>query len=828
MARKPTQRRPGASEVVPADPWDAAAAGDARLEADSKGYGGVPDPNAEDAEIVEDDPDAELQDPDVGDAPDGPGEMRDDGAIDMIRADEEAASAEEAEERRNRVRGILARLQIEADMRVGKRQSLEQRWIEDSLQFHGRYDEKTATSLKGTNNSKLFINKTRPITNGIAARLMDLLFPTDDRNWGLQPSPVPELVAANDAAQSKAVTAEIEAREASAAAQQDVNAAPAAAAAGIKASAFRMAADELAALVQEARDAADLMQAEIEDHLKACNYQAAARDVVDDACQIGTGVMKGPVTGQKATPRWVKMPNGQHMLAPQSTTRPSLIWIDPWSFFPDPDVAKIQDGEGVYIRHLLNKKAVRGLGRLPGFDKDALRRLLNATPRGSIPSYVNELRSINGEDAWTNGEVYQAWEYSGPLTPEEMRDLALTAGDEDTAREMDDVDPLDEVQAVIWFCQDELLSFAIYPLDSGEVNYSVFCLEKDRTSIFGFSVPYMLRDPQRALNAAWRLMMDNSSASAGSQIVVNKELIEPENGIWELSSRKIWILKSTIPANMRAFDAFDIPNHQVEYANIIALAKQNMEEEASLPAIAQGDQPESTTKTAGGMAMLMNASNVVFRRYVKNYDDDFTTPNIRRMYHHEMQHSKKAHIKGDFEVDARGSSVLLVREMQAQNLIVIADRFAAHPVFGKMLKAPDLLRSIVSAHMIAASALVKTDSEIEEATAAEQEAMAAAAGAGAKPGPDPEVEMRKLQLLEDELDVKVEISNQENATKRAVAKWDYDAKMAMLAEKVNETEFKGELTRSEGEAARRSKERTIEVEVASHAAMKRPPQIANT
>ena len=41
-------------------------------------------------------------------------------------------------------------------------------------------------------------------------------------------------------------------------------------------------------------------------------------------------------------------------------------------------------------------------------------------------------------------------------------------------------------------------------------------------------------------------------------------------------------------------------------------------------------------RTAMGMAMLMNAVNVVFRRVVKNFDDDMTMPNISRLYDWNM------------------------------------------------------------------------------------------------------------------------------------------------------------------------------------------------
>jgi hypothetical protein len=62
--------------------------------------------------------------------------------------------------------------------------------------YWGKYDDSTETSLANSQKSKAFVKLTRHKTNGWAARLSDLLFPTDEKNWGIQPTPLPELAKA--------------------------------------------------------------------------------------------------------------------------------------------------------------------------------------------------------------------------------------------------------------------------------------------------------------------------------------------------------------------------------------------------------------------------------------------------------------------------------------------------------------------------------------------------------------------------------------------------------------------------------------------------------
>jgi hypothetical protein len=115
----------------------------------------------------------------------------------------------------------------------------------------------------------------------------------------------------------------------------------------------------------------------------------------------------------------------------------------------------------------------------------------------------------------------------------------------------------------------------------------------------------------------------------------------------------------------------------------------------------------------------MNSANVVIRRAVKNYDDSITKPFLTRLYDWNMQFSNKEEIKGDYFVDARGSSALLAKEIQAQNLIQMLQ---VAPAYGQFFKIPELLRKTVQSMQLDAIALVKTDEEIKQEQASGQQA----------------------------------------------------------------------------------------------------------
>jgi hypothetical protein len=672
-----------------------------------------------------------------------------------LRKLDEMESADRDAWRSERLQVLGTKLFRLAQDQVGKRASIEQRWLEDLRQYNGLYDPTTESRLRANKESRIFANVTRAKTNQAEARLYDMLFPTDDRNWGLTPTPVPELQRAiGDARQvpdpatgQPAVTPDGQPVTVGAVAQT---------------------------LLDEAKQRAEAMQEEIDDQLTEALYSTKCRDLIHDACVYGTGVIKAPVVVGRERRSWLKEVDpatGEtvHVLDVVNEPRPGVEHVAVWDFFPDMSATKVEDAEFFFERGYKTRRDVRQLVHSPHYLEDQIRLLVAEDARHTqvASDHLNKLREISGIDAQMDDNRYEIWKYAGPIDKEDL----VACGCELTEEQLDD--PLTELYGVVEFAGTRVIKAHLNPMDTNEMVYSVFCYEKDDTSIFGFGVPYMLRNPQRVINAAWRMILDNGGLAVGPQIVVNRNLVRPADGDWNIRGRKVWEMEDKMRSVAEVFGMYEISSHQEELANIFTMARQLADEEPSLPMIAQGEQGMHTTRTAHGMSILMNSANVVLRRAVKNFDDDVTTPVIRRFYDWNMQYSDKEQIKGDYEVDARGSSVLLVKEMQAQNLMVLATNFAAHPVFGPMTKAPDLYRKVVQAHHIAADDVVLSDEDI----AAVQQQMQQAQAQGAAPqGPDP------LAVEQARHEGKLKELQFERETKLQLAQIDREIQLIKLAE----------------------------------------------
>ncbi len=607
-------------------------------------------------------------------------------------------------------------LQKKFDDQVGLKEEIEQRWLEDMRHYNGRYDRDTEAKMNAKddnpNASRVFVNLTRAKTNIAESKWSDLVLPTDDRNWGLKPTPVPDVV--------EGLTDE-----------SPLQLADGSTAVDPETQQPHRVKDMMEQIVEQAKKKASRMQDEIDDQLTEASFNPVCRDIIHDACTLGTGIIKGPMVEKRAKRAWIKNDQGQWMLDFREENKPTAARVDPWNFFPDMSATCWDDVEFVFERHLLTKKQVRKLGDQPGYMKSQLRKVLDSAPNAmqSKLTYLNELRAINGITQIQGDNRYEVIEYHGPVDKEILVQCGC---------DVDETDPLEEYEGRVWLCLGMVLKVALNHLDSNELPYNVLNWEKDETSVFGFGVPYRMRTPQRVMNASWRMVLDNAGLSTGPQIVINRELVEPADGKWELRPRKLWWMKTKDPKFRAeyAFQTFDIPSSQQELTAIFEMAHRLADEETNIPQMQlgniQGDtQQPAMLKTLGGTALWMASNNIMMRKAVKNFDDDIIEPFITRFYDWNMQFSEKEEIKGDFSTDARGTSVLLVREMQARNIMELVTAALSLPGGAAELNTRGVLKNMAKSMQIGEDEVFRSDAQAENA---------------AKEPPPPDPEMQKLQI----------------------------------------------------------------------------------
>lgn len=593
-------------------------------------------------------------------------------------------------------------------MRARASSGVDKRFREDADQYHGRDAANRASSGMMSNveagfpvtvsqnrptRSTLFVGVTRQKTNAAEARLADIVLPSDDRNFGIDPMNTPEMLRGlRDA---------------------DPMVDPSTGQPAINPSTgqpFQMR-DVAMAAHRAAQAKSDAMQDEIDDQLTESDYNGEVRKVLHDAAMFGTGVLKGPVVVSRTRKAWTKQTDatGQSAFGLEivRNLQPSSFRADPRNCWPDPTCGdNIHNGRGHFEREVLNTKQVRELAKQPQYLRAQLIKVLDTKPK--ITKALDDLRDTDNRDL-SQDDVYDRWEYWGEVDAKDVRKAGLNLGDEAATAEDD---TLNAVSAVIEMIGDTVVRAYLNPLEDGALPYDYMPWEKVNDSPFGYGVPYLMRAQQQVTNASWRQLMDNAGISSGPQVILKPGAIQPADGKWEITNRKIWYATDDTADVRNAFTTVQFNSMRQDLAAILELSEKLSDQETSLPMMMQGEKG-SAPETVGGMQMLANNSNTMLRRLVKQYDDYVTKPHIRRYYDYNMTYSDKDEIKGDFHVNPRGSSALMIRDIQNQaftNLLAIA----TNPVFAPMIDPKRLFERALRAQHVDPTDIMRTDEEINK------------------------------------------------------------------------------------------------------------------
>lgn len=560
--------------------------------------------------------------------------------IDEIKATALAHAEAEAQDRQARVLGLGQALQGEFDRRVSGRIELELRWHADMRRYNGQYDASVLTPLQNRKyGSTMFVPLTRRLCNIVEARLGDLLFPTEERNYSIDASPVPELDDAHGFAASL---------------HPDHQVPVGADGQTLPASAVVLGIREVR---EEAKAKAAAMLREVDDQLKEANYPSVARKMLHDGIVIGTGVLKGPMVLNRFKKSW-KVLDGVAKLNMVEDLSPTVVQVNPWDFYPDLSARTMGESSSEYERHWLNAADMAKLAKQPGFDAGAIRIILGNKAPAVLDQNRNELRVPSGTQGVTDAR-YEIIEYHGPIDKEDLEACGVKCGP----------DPLMVYEGVVWFSKTGIVIKAIInPMGTGERPYRVWNWQRDAGSIFGFGLSYEVTDLQDTANSSFRAAMDNLGLSVGGQTVVNTKLIHPSNGTMGIEPNKLWeTLKEGVDVT-KAFAFFEFPSHVQELLAVFNGAKALLDEIAGSQMAMQGQEGTLSPRTDYQASVAYNASNIWMRRAVKNFDDDITTPMVTGFVDWNMEHNPKPEIKGDMGVMARGTSALLEAEGQVQRI----------------------------------------------------------------------------------------------------------------------------------------------------------------
>lgn len=472
---------------------------------------------------------------------------------------------------------------------------------------------------KATTRCTAFFNITRQFVESASARMGDILLPAGDWNFTIKPTPKQDVD--NEQTAEFADTPEMQ---------------------------------KQAEQKQAAADAkAEKAETQIRDWLVECSYHTEVRKVIEDAAKLGTGILKGCYP-KKSTAKKVSLVDGKMALEIIKKTVPASKRVDPWDFFPDPACCDdIHDGDYVFERDRLTARQLKDLKGVQGYLDEQIDKVLDEGAGGK--NYSDGQRVT--ENTTGTDDKFEVWYYYGLVDVVGLSAMSVKLSEKESGKKM--------LPAIVTLVNDTPIKAFINPLDSGDFPYDVMPWQPQSGTWTGIGVSRQGRTPQEMLNSSARQLMDNAGLSGAPMIIMRQNAIIPQNGKWELAPRKIWL--ATEQADVRsvadAILAINVPMMQAELTAIIELAYKMMEDATGIAYLLQGQQG-SAPDTVGGMELLHRNASAILRRLARVYDERVTEPHVRRYYEWLLIHGDED-CKGDFKIEAIGSTALVEREIQA-------------------------------------------------------------------------------------------------------------------------------------------------------------------
>lgn len=521
------------------------------------------------------------------------------------------------------------------------------------------------------------------------------------------------------------------------------------------------------------------MSDEIETQLEEAKYSLNCRRAMWDRVVLGTGVMKGPNSAGKLVRSYEKL-EGTETWVPSVAVdyAPVIIRVNPWFLYPDEttdDTAKLND---TIETHPMTALELKKYMSHEGFKADAIARVLERKPEEYVSNSWADFAKLSENNPNLYKDKYMVLEYHGPITRTQLDKL--------------EIDPCydsinDEYYGEVWVCQGEVIRIELESIEASfAVPYYISVWEKDPGSVFGFGVPLMMEDAQRVVNESWHMILDNSAISSGPQVAMQKHLIEPANGKWELGPRQIWYLTDTMATVDQAIQFFNVPNVTANIVPIMQMAQGFAEEESGIPLIAAGLTSPEAGDTATGQLMMRHASTTLLDFMSEEWDDNITGPIITSMYAWNMQNSTKPDIKGSYVVDVRTSTEYKNKQLHIRDLEKLSVECAQNENLAKWIDQPTLQKMRLEMMNLPSKAVIKTEEQVQQ----DEEAKA-------QQGPPPELmqlqlEARKIAVMEGELAHKIRSEQQQ-------ALWDHEEKMTANQARLVESQARVAVSQNEKE-----------------------------
>lgn len=634
------------------------------------------------------------------------------GALDRMeqRANQERAAAEYAAKLSDiAISNLAGHIRTQFEMMRNHRNNTSAGWsnrlVAALRAFNGQYDPSKLQEIKKFGGSEIYFRMVASKCRGASSLLRDVYLQAD-RPWGLDPGPDPAIPPNIMNSIEQLIKTELGTLQ-QAGQPIDPNSVR----------------DRLQGLLEAARqaakkkaaDQAKIAEDKIDEFLVEGNFYKALAEFIVDLPIFPFACLKGPVVRVVPTVDWS---SGSAV----STQKPRLFWerVSPFDVWWTPGAADIENAD-VIERQRLSRADLNDLLDLPGYDREAIRSVLDEYGRGGLTDNWDQ---TDAERADMENRENPLFNRSGMITCLEFNGnvqgrMLLEQGVD--AKFISD--PLRDYMVQAWLIGTHIIKVQMSPSPRKRHPYYITSFEKVPGTPLGNGLTDIISDLQESSNSVMRALINNLSIASGPQVMINDERLAPGEDGEDLYPWKRWhYMGDPMGANAQVPISFFQPTSNVNEL-LMALEKLNaMADDASaIPRYLSGQSAGGAGRTSSGLAMLMANASKVLQTVAANIDRDIFDPALTALYDMIMLTDRSGLLSGDEKVRVMGVTVAIQRETQRARQLEFL-QITANPIDMSII-GPEgraqVLETVAEGIGMPGSKIVPSEDELKQRMAAQ-------------------------------------------------------------------------------------------------------------
>jgi hypothetical protein len=464
-------------------------------------------------------------------------------------------------------------------------------------------------------------------------------------------------------------------------------------------------------------------QDKIQDMLDDGGYYDALAEFLVDLPIFPFACIKGPVVKVIPTVIW---PQGGG--APTVKQTPTLTWnrVSPFDIWFTPGVADIENAN-VIEKLRVTRAELNDLLDLPGYNQSEIRAVLDEYGRGGLYDNwdtTDAERSVleNRENpAWNRSGMISMMEFNGNVQGRMLQDYGMVVQDE-----------LRDYHVQIWVVGSHVIKCHLSPSPRQRHPYFITSFEKVPGTPVGNGLTDLLADLQESANATLRALLNNIAISSGPQVVINDDMLAPEENGEDMYPWKRWHTRTDpMLSSGKQPITFFMPASNAQalmqvYEQLVSIA----DDVSAIPKYVGGQAGGGAGRTASGLAMLMGNASKILQTVSANIDRDVIKGSMVQLQDLLLLTDTSGLLTGEENLTVQGVNVAIQRETLRQRQIeflTATNNPTDQKIMGMKGRAV-VLRSVSTTIGMPGEEIVPPEDEIDKMVAQQKQAEASGSG----------------------------------------------------------------------------------------------------